>query len=554
MIFKKFNYKKWLLIFIGSLSWSLTMVKSGWIYKYGMGFWGANGHDGIWHLALAGRLAAGSFDMPVFSSHAIQNYHLGFDFIIAWINKITGLPLTLLYFQIIPPILAVTIGILLYDFVLKWSKSDGSALWSLFFVYFGGSFGFLIGTGESAFWSQQAISSLINPPFALSLVVMLLGLMFLQKLETKRSFINFLIPAILFGVLIEIKVYAGLLALGGLFVSGLLMAVKSKKYDFLFVFALSLVIALVIYLPFNKNSQNLVVFQPFWFLETMMGFSDRVGWPKFYSAMTAYKSGHVWLKLIPAYLVAFAIFWVGNLGTRIIKELSILRSLKNYKDIGWVQIFVYSIVVAGGIIPTFFLQKGTPWNTIQFLYYSLFFSGILAGFYMSQIKDKLLIVALVLLTIPTTVATLKNVYIPGRPPAKVSNEELSALVFLKDQPDGTVLTYPFDDNASKKAESNPPRPLYLYTSTAYVSAFTGKETFFDDEINLDITGYDWIPRKTAVTAWYKETDVKKAVRFLKENNIKYVYLASGQHTKLSANQIGLTRIFENSEISIFKVD
>lgn len=554
MIFKKFNYKKWLLILLGSLSWSLTIIKSGWVYKYGMGFWGANGHDGIWHLALAERLAKNSFDMPVFSGHALQNYHLGFDLIMALVNKITGLPLSLLYFQIIPPILAVAIGILSYNFAFRWFKSDKASLWSLFFVYFGGSLGFLIGSGESAFWSQQAISSLINPPFALSLGIMLSGLIFLQKLDDKKNFVNILVASVLFGLLIEVKVYAGLLALGGLFVSGVFRALKNKKYDFLFVFFVALAIAFAIYFPFNKNSQGLIVFQPFWFLETMMGLSDRVGWPKFYSAMTTYKSGHMWLKLVPAYLVAFVIFWVGNMGTRIIKELAILRSLKNIKNLTWVHVFAYSVIFAGGIIPMFFLQKGTPWNTIQFFYYSLFFSSFLAGSYLPEIKDKLIIVVVVLLTIPTTIGTLKNVYLPGRPPAMLSNEELTALTYLKNQPDGVILTYLFDEIASKKAESNPPRPLYLYTSTAYVSAFTGKETFFEDETNLDITGYDLASRKNEIKSWYKERDQSKAREFLKTNNIKYIYWIKGQRALLGEGQLGLQNIFENTQVTIYQVE
>ena len=65
----KFNLKKWLLIIIGTISWSWTMVKSGWIYSYGMGFWGANGHDGIWHIALIESLARGSLQMPVFAGN-----------------------------------------------------------------------------------------------------------------------------------------------------------------------------------------------------------------------------------------------------------------------------------------------------------------------------------------------------------------------------------------------------------------------------------------------------------------------------------------------------
>lgn len=540
------------LILIGTLVWSWTMVKSGWIYSYGIGFWGANGHDGVWHIALAESLVKGSLSMPVFAGLELQNYHIGFDLILAALHKFTLIPVVNLYFQIIPPVLAILVGVLTYKFVYEWTKSSSASLWSVFFVYFGGSFGWLLGKGESAFWSQQAISSLINPPFALSTVLILSGLIILMKQDKK--ILDFLLCSLFFGVLIEIKAYAGILALGGLLVAGLYNLWHRRDTAILKVFIISLVVSLVIFLPLNKNSGSLLVWQPFWFLETMMGLSDRVGWDKFYSAMMTYKSGHIWIKEIPAYFVALVIFYVGNLGTRIIKEVLVWKWVRNLKSIEWVEIFFMSIIVAGVAIPTFFLQKGTPWNTIQFFYYSLFFSGILAGVTMSQIKNKFIIFGIVLITIPTTILTLKDVYIPSRPPAKLSNPELSALLFLKRLPTGVVLTYPFDPIAAKEAEKNPPRPLSLYTSTAYVSAFSAHPIFLEDEINLDITGYNWPERLMAIKSWYKEKDQTLAREFLRENGIKYVYWLKGQRALLGEGQLGIKNIFENSEVTVYQVE
>jgi hypothetical protein len=552
----KNDIAKRFLIFIGTISWSLTMIKSGWIYVYGMGFWGANGHDGVWHIALSESLAKGSFQMPVFAGHALQNYHIGFDLLLAVLHKVTFIPIVNLYFQMIPPILALLVGILTYKFVFDWTKSEKASLWSVFFTYFGASFGWLLGKGESAFWSQQAISSLINPPFALSVVLLLTGLIFLIKLDQKINFGNSLVCILCFGVLIEIKTYAGILALGGLLVVSIWKILKERNFKTLYVFLGSFALSLLIYLPLNKNASNLLVWQPFWFLETMMGLSDRVGWLKFFSAMTTYKSGHVWIKAIPAYLVAFAIFFVGNFGTRI---AFLFKKIK----LDQLNIFIYSIIGAGMVIPIFFLQKGTPWNTIQFFYYSLFFSGILAGIAVGRFLEnsKLnttilysIVVGIVLLTIPTTIITLKDVYIPARPPAKLSNEELQALNFLAKEPDGVVLTYPFDSVAAKMAESNPPRPLYLYASTAYVSAFSNHPTFLEDEMNIDMTGYEWQTRRSQVEAWYKENDQVKAREFLKENNIKYIYWLKGQRARLGETQLSLKNVYENATVIIYQVE
>src|SRR3989344_1131603 len=105
------------LILVGSGIWSATMVKSGLIYDYGMGFWGANGHDGVWHIALIKSLARSSLEMPTFAGESLKNYHIGFDLLVALIHKITYVPVQILYFQIIPPTLAFFLGIVTYKFV-----------------------------------------------------------------------------------------------------------------------------------------------------------------------------------------------------------------------------------------------------------------------------------------------------------------------------------------------------------------------------------------------------------------------------------------------------
>ena len=66
-----------LLILLGTLAWSLIMVKSALIYPFGMGFWGPNGHDGVWHIALINQLAKSSLRMPTFADKSY--FCLDFD-------------------------------------------------------------------------------------------------------------------------------------------------------------------------------------------------------------------------------------------------------------------------------------------------------------------------------------------------------------------------------------------------------------------------------------------------------------------------------------------
>ncbi len=565
---KNIGIKAWTLILIGAFTWSLTMVKSGLTYSYGMGFWGPNGHDGIWHIALIKSLARGSWDIPVFASGKLQNYHIGFDLFTAILHKLTFIPVETLYFQILPPLFALFIGIFAYLFVLEWKKSSSSAFWATFFIYFGGSWGWLVNLirgqeigGESMFWSQQSISTLINPPFAMSLVILFSGLWMLaisNKQKAMSKGILFLV-SLLFGVLIEIKVYAGILVLGALFVVGMGQLIKRKEITLLKIFTGALVVSLLVFLPlYNPNAKTLV-WEPFWFLDTMMAVSDRLYWPRFAEALLNYRLAGNYFKLILAYGVAFLIFWYGNLGTRALKEIQVWKWARRFPQNTWVEMFIAVIIIAGLLFPMFFLQEGTPWNTIQFLYYSLMFSGILAGIAFGEWMEKAnrisqiaYCIILLALTLPTTFGTLKH-YLPSRPPAKVSNEELTALHFLGQQPNGVVLTFPYDADKAKAAENNPPRPLYLYESTAYVSAFSDKETFLEDEVNLNITGYDWKRRRIEAEDFYRSMDQELVYNFLRDNHISYIYWLKGQKGVLGESQLGVVKIFENNEVDIYRV-
>ena len=529
------KHKSWALIITGSAVWSTTMVKSGLVYNYGMGFWGPNGHDGIWHLAIINSLSQFRADMPIFAGELLKNYHLGFDLFLAIVHKLTSIPISTLYFQITPPLLALAIGWLSYKLVLAWKQSESAALWAVFFTYFGGSLGWVLGKGESAFWSQQAISTLINPPFALSLVLLLLGLLLLLR---RRLFLAILV----FAVLPQIKIYGGLLAFGGLLIASL------KDRSLLKVLFISAALYFLSSYKLLTTGSSLLVWQPGWYLETMMSYSDRIGWTKFYSAMTNYRLGEQWAKAILAYGVAFVIFIVGNLGTRMV---GVWRIGKN----DWLEMFMWSVIGGGIIIPMLFLQKGTPWNTIQFFYYSLFFSGLLAGVAVSQINKLRFAVwgLVIILTLPTTFQTLKH-YLPSRPPAKLSHEELEALNFLSRQPRGVVLTYPFDKSAADAAITNPPRPLALYESTAYVAAFSGQPVYLEDEVNLNITGYNWPSRRRQVLDFFASDDLASAKSFLDVSSIKYLYLWDVDVARpgFSDTQLGLRNIFENSQVAIWE--
>lgn len=565
-LFKKLHLPSITLIIIGVLAWSATMVKSGWVHDYGMGFWGPNGHDGIWHISVIESLLKGGWEMPIYAGEVLRNYHIGFALFVALIHKLTLIPVSTLYFQILPPLFAIGIGISVYMFMMSWTRSKSQTFWTLFFVYFAGSWGWLINLirgqgigGESMFWSQQSISTLVNPPYAFSLLILMLGLNILMHGHRNQDSQKMFIATIMFGLLIQIKVYAGILVIAGLFVSAFWEIIRCKGFSLFKVASGALLISILVFVPLNGLSTSTLVFSPFWFIDSMMAISDRLYWPKFAEALLNYRLADNYLKLFFAYFVAIVIFWYGNLGSRILFEKKVWDIMKNWKHITYIEVILVTILVLGFILPLTFVQRGTPWNTIQFLYYSLFICSIFAGMVFGEyfvkvntLKKTLFSIVIILLTLPTTIGTLTQ-YLPDRPPAKLSHQEIEALEFLKKQPSGVVLTYPYDPIAAQIAVNNPPRPLRLYESTAYVSAYSAKPVYLEDEVNLTITGYEWKERRAEIEEFYTSLDEEYVYNFLQDNKITYLYWIKGQRARLGETQLGIERIFENGEVDIYRV-
>jgi hypothetical protein len=384
-----------------------------------------------------------------------------------------------------------------------------------------------------------------------------------MRYQTSKRIMLLFISILLFGSLITIKSYLGILTLVSLIIISLFALLRERQQLKMWVLISigSVAFSTLLFLPLNRLSAGLLVFKPFWFLETMLGLSDRLNWPRAYEAIMNWRSGGVWMKAVPGMVAALLIFLVGNLGTRVLSLVSGLGLVRKTKTIEWQDILLVSIAIGGVLAPTFFLQEGTPWNTIQFFYYTLFVSSLYAGISVSNILRRVNLntrlavgSVIVLLTIPTTLSTLATVYLPGRPPAKISLFESEALSFLAAQPTGVVLTYPYDEIAAREAVTNPPRPLYLYDSTAFVSAFSNKPVFLEDQVNLTIMGYEWKSRRDQVEAFLKSNDQKYVQEFLLDNHISYIYWHKGERAVLGDKQLGLTRIFENKEVDIYKVN
>lgn len=123
----------------------LPVVKSGTSIGTGIGFWGPNGHDGVWHLALINQISNPFvISMPIFSGEILKNYHPFFDVIISYISKISLISPSVILFQIFPIISTSIYLILSFKIGKLLTKSDTGGIILLLLNTLNNSFGWLV--------------------------------------------------------------------------------------------------------------------------------------------------------------------------------------------------------------------------------------------------------------------------------------------------------------------------------------------------------------------------------------------------------------------------
>lgn len=528
-----------LLIFIFCLFIQvIPVIRSGLIYQFGVGFWGPNGHDGIWHLGLINHIDNPlKINMPIYAGETLKNYHPLFDIFIAYLARYTFIDSSIWLFQLFPLISASLF--LIFSFLLgrRITKTYFGGIVLMLLNTINNSFGWIISlirdknfNGESLFWSMQSPSNQLNPPYMFSILLILI-LIYILSLSKPKKIIILLILTFL----PIIKVYSALPA----FIIFFFYVIKNKTY--IRTFVLSLFFALLLFFQYNSNSSSLIKFQPFWFINSMMESEDRLFLPKIANIRyTLEASDKISPRLIAYYLVTLAIFLAGNFAWRILS----IKELKENKII-FFCIFIVTI------IPVLFIQKGTSWNTIQFMYYALFLANIPLSIYLS--KNRLLAYFIIIFSLPPLLGSLPN-YLGRNPPTAISNNELQALKYLHQQEPGTVLTYPYDAYL-KKSYKTTPIPIYAYETSSYVSAYSHQLTYLEDEMNLENSGFDWKLRRHDAEEFFTQKNQYADRGFLVNNKIDYIYLPkqyTANNPKLSP-EMYLEIIFENSEILIYKV-
>lgn len=529
------------------------MFRSGWLYNYGVGYFGPLARDGVWHEALINQLKlALPPQNPGFAGTTLSNYHYFYDLLVAKISQFTFVSSSFLLYRFFPVIFSVLLGIGTYILAQRLFKNRIVSLYAVFFAYFASSFGWIVSliknqpiAGESAFWANQPVSMNLNPPYAISLIIIIFSIILLDSYLKKPDFLKGLILSIAFGSLIGFKAYAGAIVIAALFALTLKRIFFDKSWSLTPIFIFSAGIFAAIYLTISHGAAGLIVFQPLWLIDTMIDAGDRVGIPNFTARRFAYLGGRKWFNFSVIEVISLAIFFLGNLGTRIISLWGLGK--KFFKED--LHLFIF-LMMGASVVPTLlFIQKGNPWNIIQFFYYFLYFAGLYAANSMKKFPV-IFTVAIILITPISSIATFRSWLYPN-PPAYLPVGEYQALNFLKLQPPGTVLKNPF--NPSLRGNYKDPYTLAVYADNSYVTAYTGKAVFIEDIEQQIVLNTDYTGRLNEASRFFIEKDITWSKKFLKDENIRYIYLPKIYHLPMAEQEYPIKKIFENDTANIYKV-
>lgn len=483
----------------------LPVIRSGLNYAYGIGYWGPNGHDAVWHLSLINHISNPyDIDMPIFAGAKLKNYHPFFDILISFLANLSHLSGSVWLFQIFPIISAFILLWLSFIFGRMITKSFIGGLILVVLNTMANSFGWLVTfvrfgnfSGESVFWAMQSPSNQINPPYNLSLIFILILLIIIYRhLHSNINLFESVIVFLILSLLPITKAYSAIIG----FSSFGFYCLQHKSFKNFFILLISIIFSFTLFFHFNPQSSGLLVFKPFWFINSMVDSIDKLAILKLSSFRNTLESlPYLDLRLILVYIFTFIVFILGNFGWRLLGFFKL--NLKDHFHL----LLTFNIFLLI-IIPTFFIQKATSWNTIQFLYYALFLSNIFLAIYLKSIFPKLsgkLLIAFILVTyIFGLIGSLPN-YLGKIPPASLPISEQQALKFLSKQPKGIVLTAPYDSYLKSKF-STTPLPLYVYETTAYVSAYSHQLVFLEDEMNSENSGFDSTTRRQSEIAFFTQ--------------------------------------------------
>lgn len=499
--------------------------------------------------------------MPDFANNLLIGYNYLIDLFIFFFIKL-GFNELFFYFKIVPIIWFILFTWAAIIFARKIKNNTLFVAIFLIFIYFSGSFSYLLTLmhhqsilNASGLLSMPSLQTLTNIQYAFSLIILLVVLICIREKTYSWQKVLLLVSCVF--LCMGMKFYGGtvILTVVGVYIIG--MSLKRKKIkegirNLIFLIFATCLSIIFFYNPFvSLHTGWILKFYPLSTVHPIVESTDTFYLPQLVNARYFLLStGHIGPKLIAIESLTLFIFIFFNFGIRIIGLGYI-----GYKAI-IKKVDLFDICVSAGILislsfSVLFIQKGTWWNTVQFLYYSLFLSCIytsLVIYKMITHKKKIMVILgilFILLTLPNNLGVIAFFsHFPGQ--SYITDREWQGLMFLKQEKSGIV--YAPIDKPLFPYKGTAPFPLYAHDDTSYISAFTNKQMYYADETQLNLTGIDYRGRQRKIEA--HDCAIFKM--------IDYAYVIKAAHDKTFSvcNLIypaGFYPLFSNQEVTVYSV-
>lgn len=548
--FKKLDIMSFSLIVVGVIGQVFSYITMGIQTSQGVIIAAHNNEDHIWHAALVKELIK-RFppNEPAISGVRLEDYHYLYNLVTADLIRVFHLPFFSAQFWGMYFLAPILLGIIGYYLAQSIYASKLFTRLFLFFLYFSGTAaGWIMLVMRHTFtWN---LSSLINdaskfmdsPPYGYAIVIGLTGFYVLLQYRGALPKKIIMLCALLFGCLLEFKVYVGipfLIAFGGYAVGSL---VYKKITPFISFFAAGLLA--VILLKSGSSSSAGLIYLPVdiprdFINQPLLGLRDwQLRW-------IIFQDHHNIPRLIQYGLYMSGLYLVIQFGLQLlglipfpwmIKKLSFEKSF-----------FLYAGILSSFFLGLFFYQTVGGANIWEFFLASAPFLSLLTALSLTlllQNKQKLLqgitLGVVVLVVIPQWLMSMQGYF----------QQEYQMGFHGVSSAQATSFRYIATKTPTNSVVLTENQPAYSYASAA--NLFMNRDTYFAGNGVRQIITPEIAKRKEIVTLVEKDTENQEIVDMLKKEHIGYIYYygvpANGY---LQNNHLHI--VFANQAATIFQV-
>jgi hypothetical protein len=516
--------------------------------------------DAFLHLAIANELTHTiPPETPLFSGHRLS-YHYGMDLVAAMFARATGLNTRDLTLRFMPTLFMILSMFSVFCFSRSWLGSGYFASLVVFLVFFGEDFAFIPGLlqREKADWSviyfnEPTVFSLFYHNSMLPAVGLLFAAFFcLQSYLRDSSKAWLFLSALLLVALLEVKVFTAAQIMSSLGVTGLVYVLLFRDARLFKVGALTAILAapliLTVFLS-NKSEGNIIVaVDPWPYVSLAM---DKLGLKNLSANWACFTA-----IALPTYLI-------GCLGLRVIGVPRILKAMVFPRREFGLRFLLAFFVVSGVILamslrvnPAGLVAKfdNGAWFLVQSKYVAWIFAvEILQTLYCKTVargaRPTLVAAGItafaVALSIPATVQHLAlkaDRHRIGRRAVTTESasyrvETVEAMDFLLRNATPGDVVLPSDDLLA---------PVLALTKCRVPIGYFA---------NTLVPRRDFLQRQAAQKAFWTAWRLGKFQdELLHEANVRFVAVKERSEGIPAVLPVPLSKVFQNSEVTIFKVD